>query len=111
MQIPDAVCGELAQLVREATISRLLAEKSRLARPGEQAWSAGRWLALADRLEAAAFGSETGSVTGRWVDVQTAAKAAGVSPQTIRSWCRGNRINALRHAGRWLILAPPEGDR
>ncbi len=60
--------------------------------------------------DGAAFASETEVFTPRLVTVEDAAKAAGVSSQTIRSWCRSSRVNALRHAGRWLIVAPPEED-
>jgi hypothetical protein len=108
VRIPDAVCGELAQLLREAVTARLLAERCRLARPGERAWNAGPWLLLAARFEAAGFATESPGFTPALVDVETAAKAAGVSSQTIRNRCRSGRINALRHAGRWLIVA--EGD-
>jgi hypothetical protein len=105
MRIPDEMCGALAELLRRAIVAQLLDERARLARRGEKGWRAAPWLALCEQLEqAAASANGSEPVTPAWLTVNDAAHAAGVSSRTIRSWCRTGRINAVLHAGRWLIF-------
>ncbi|MFB3828942.1 MAG: helix-turn-helix domain-containing protein [Bryobacteraceae bacterium] len=38
------------------------------------------------------------------IDVFTAARAVGVSPETIRRWCDQGRIPCVKLVGRWRIF-------
>lgn len=39
------------------------------------------------------------------MDTATAARTAGVTVATIRTWCRRNVVGAIKVAGRWIIEA------
>jgi hypothetical protein len=109
MWLPDAVCGELAELLREAINARMLSERRRLAQPGERAWNSAPAFDVLIRLEAAsahdrASANGTRRVTSALLSVDDAARATGVSARAVRERCRTGRLPCARVGRTWIVL-------